>query len=64
MFTGLTRKFEIHQNLKDLLISTEDLLLIENSPFDNYWGIGKSGDGFNKLGILLMRIREIVKNAT
>jgi ribA/ribD-fused uncharacterized protein len=64
MFTGLKMKFETHPSLKDLLLSTGDLLLIENSPFDNYWGIGKTGDGFNKLGIILMRIREIIKNAT
>jgi N-glycosidase YbiA len=64
MFSGLMKKFETHYHLKDLLLSTRDSLLIENSPFDNYWGIGKTGDGFNKLGNILMRIREIIKNAT
>lgn len=64
MFSGLKYKFDTHQQLKELLISTGDLLLIENSPFDNYWGIGKTGDGFNKLGNILMRIRKIIKNAS
>lgn len=28
-----------------------------NSPRDDFWGIGKNGNGKNMLGILLMEIR-------
>jgi hypothetical protein len=63
MLTGLQKKFDTHHHLKNLLVSTGDLLLVENSPFDNYWGIGKTGAGYNKLGTLLMRIRETIKTA-
>jgi predicted NAD-dependent protein-ADP-ribosyltransferase YbiA (DUF1768 family) len=33
-------------------------MLIENSPKDSYWGIGKNKDGQNWLGKFLMKLRE------
>jgi len=63
MLLGLKKKFDSYPALQDLLLSTGDAVLIENSPYDNYWGIGKSGDGFNKLGSVLMNIRVQIKNA-
>jgi predicted NAD-dependent protein-ADP-ribosyltransferase YbiA (DUF1768 family) len=32
--------------------------LVENSPYDYYWGVGRNGTGKNRLGILLMKLRE------
>lgn len=63
MFDGVKKKFDNHKILKELLLSTEDKLIIENSPYDNYWGIGRSGDGLNQLGTTLMRVRLKLKNA-
>jgi N-glycosidase YbiA len=57
MTFAVRNKFENNTGLKDLLILTEKKLLIENSPYDNYWGIGKTGEGYNQLGNILMRIR-------
>lgn len=57
MFNGIKNKFETHPQLGELLLSTGDTLLIENSPYDYYWGIGKTGNGLNKLGTILMRTR-------
>jgi hypothetical protein len=31
--------------------------LVEASPFDAYWGCGRSGKGKNRLGQLLMQVR-------
>lgn len=58
MMTAVTLKFENDSELKALLLMTEDILLIENSPYDNYWGIGRAGKGLNRLGTILMRVRE------
>lgn len=62
MMTALQQKFSTHKNLKQLLLSTGDQLIIENSPYDNYWGIGSVGTGRNQLGTILMRVRELLKH--
>jgi len=60
---GVQRKFDSHEKFKNLLLSTGDNLIIENSPYDNYWGIGSTGDGLNQLGTTLMRVRQKLNNA-
>jgi ribA/ribD-fused uncharacterized protein len=57
MLKGLEIKFQ-HPRLKKMLLKTKDAKLIENSPTDYYWGVGASGTGKNRLGILLMQVRE------
>ena len=57
MKIGLKAKFTQHQDLKDLLLSTGTRLIAENSPYDDYWGLGKHKHGQNKLGKLLMELR-------
>jgi N-glycosidase YbiA len=63
MTIGVQRKFDSHENLINLLLSTGENLIIENSPYDNYWGIGSTGDGLNQLGTSLMRVRQKLNNA-
>lgn len=62
MMTAVLQKFNTHENLKQLLLSTGNQLIIENSPYDNYWGIGSVGTGRNQLGTILMRVREHLSN--
>lgn len=62
MMTAVLQKFNTHESLKQLLLSTGDQLIIENSPYDNYWGIGSVGTGRNQLGTILMRVREQLNN--
>ena len=38
-----------------------DLSRYENSPFDYKWGVGKTGNGKNLLGKVLMEVREMLK---
>ena len=57
MLYALRQKFR-HPKLREVLLSTKKRELIENSPFDAYWGIGKHGSGKNRLGKLLMQVRE------
>ncbi|GHO58965.1 NADAR family protein [Ktedonobacter robiniae] len=57
MLKAVRRKFELHTQLRKLLLATGAEELIENAPSDYYWGCGSDGSGQNKLGQLLMRIR-------
>lgn len=56
MINGLRAKFKIPA-LKALLRDTGTKILVERSPHDNYWGSGRSGNGRNRLGYLLMQVR-------
>ena len=51
-----------HKDLQKLLLNTENQLLIEHTPLDNYWGDGGNGSGKNRLGQLLRNDKKI--NAT
>ena len=63
MKDGLLAKFSQNQELKDLLLSTEDKVLIEHAPWgDSYWGDGGDGNGMNRLGVLLMEVRDELSN--
>ena len=64
MYQGLQAKFTQHPSLKSLLVNTGDKILVENSPRDSYWGWGKNQKGENKLGLLLMKLREEFTNST
>jgi hypothetical protein len=57
MYRALKAKFHNFHMWKKLM-ETGDKELIEDSPYDYYWGIGRNGTGKNRLGILLMKVRE------
>jgi ribA/ribD-fused uncharacterized protein len=57
MFSALIAKFTQRKELKDALLLTGDQEIIEASPSDYYWGIGKNSTGLNKLGRMLQLIR-------
>ena len=57
MFKGVLKKFETHQDIRKILLSTGEQLLVEDSPTDYYWGCGKDRSGKNKLGLILMEVR-------
>lgn len=58
MFKAVLKKFETHEDLCRLLIATGDNELVENSDSDFYWGCGWNGTGQNKLGKILMEVKE------
>jgi ribA/ribD-fused uncharacterized protein len=58
MYDALMAKFTQNEDAKQVLLSTGDNTLIEDSPVDWYWGCGANGKGKNRLGILLMRLRD------
>jgi len=57
MYRALKAKFTQHSRCKETLLSTGDALIIEDSPYDYYWGCGKTHLGKNRLGWLLMKLR-------
>lgn len=69
---GNISKFSQNPLLMKLLLSTEDKILVEASPFDKRWGIGIDAKsslandptkwlGDNRLGFDLMRVRDILR---
>lgn len=62
MKKALFAKFTQHTSLKNLLISTGDEAIGEDSPYDYIWGLGKNGSGQNLLGKALEEIREQIKS--
>ena len=62
MQQAVLKKFETHADLREILLSTGDEEIVENSPIDYYWGCGKDGSGKNKLGLILMTVRILLRD--
>lgn len=67
MLTVLREKFSKHKDLGDRLLDTGDKVLIEGTAWhDSYWGVCYcekcAGVGKNRLGELLMKVREELKS--
>lgn len=58
MRTALRAKFTQHPELGDLLRGTGSAPLVEHTANDRYWADGGDGSGKNRLGVLLMELRE------
>lgn len=56
LYRGLKAKFEQNIVLQNLLEKTDPEELVEQSPWDSYWGSG-SGNGKNRMGFLVMKLR-------
>ena len=54
----LRAKVAQNQDVKDCLQKTGKKAIIENSPWDGFWGIGENGKGQNQIGKILMMIRD------
>jgi len=66
---GNLLKFSQHEKFKEFLLSTNDKILVEASPYDTIWGIGmletnpkaenpSQWNGENLLGFALMEVRD------
>lgn len=73
MYKGVYEKFYQNKNLRDILLETENKILVESSPYDKVWGIGlneneaklihpSKWEGKNLLGKVLMEVRKKLKN--
>ncbi|MEP0874117.1 NADAR family protein [Trichocoleus desertorum AS-A10] len=61
MQKAVLQKFRTHADIREILLATGDEILVENSPIDYYWGCGKDDSGKNKLGQILMAVRETLR---
>jgi ribA/ribD-fused uncharacterized protein len=61
MYKAVYEKFTQHRCLTELLLSTGDATIIEHTRNDYYWGDGGDGSGKNRLGKILMQVRESIK---
>lgn len=63
MLQVLRMKFSQNPEIAKELLATGDAILIEHTRNDDYWADGGDGSGKNKLGLLLMQVREELKNS-
>ncbi|GAA2143358.1 N-glycosidase YbiA [Kitasatospora kazusensis] len=57
MRRALAAKFRAHADIREILLSTADEEIVEDTTTDHYWGRGRTGTGRNMLGRILMRTR-------
>ena len=58
MLEALRAKFAQHEGLEAKLLATGEARLVERTSKDRYWADGGDGKGRNRLGELLMKVRE------
>jgi ribA/ribD-fused uncharacterized protein len=63
MRRALHAKFTYNAELKKILLSTNKDEIVEKTTLDYYWGCGKDGTGRNRLGMLLMELRDKLRRA-
>jgi ribA/ribD-fused uncharacterized protein len=61
MRRAVMRKFETHADIREILFSTGETPIVENAPKDYYWGCGADGTGENRLGAILMDVRDTLR---
>ena len=64
MFMVLRAKFAQHPDLRMLLFESGDRKLVEHTEEDAYWGDAGDGSGQNRLGHLLMQVRDELRRGT
>ena len=73
IFCRVERKLLQVKNMRDILLATENKILVEASPLDTIWGIGYAKDspaatdpkawrGLNLLGFALMEVRDEIRS--
>lgn len=58
MLTINIQKYSQNEDLRNILLSTGNRTIVEDSPFDYVWGTGRDGSGQNLLGKVLMEARD------
>ena len=58
MHDAVLAKFSQHADLRATLLATGGSTIVEHTKNDAYWGDGGDGSGKNRLGEILMEVRE------
>lgn len=61
MYQAVLKKFLTHLDIQAVLLSTQETLIVEDSPTDYYWGCGFQRTGQNQLGKILMQVRQAIQ---
>ena len=61
MHEAVQAQFEQHPDIRAVLLGTGTETLIEAARNDSYWGYGPDGKGQNKLGLILMEVRDALR---
>ncbi|TAF05944.1 MAG: NADAR family protein [Nostocales cyanobacterium] len=61
MRAAVLKKFLTHAEIREVLLVTDNEVLVENSPTDYFWGCGADKTGENHLGKILMSVREEIR---
>lgn len=61
MRIAVMEKFKQNDEARDILLATNDLVLVEHTKNDSYWGDGGDGSGKNMLENILMETRNILR---
>lgn len=64
MTRALYSKAQQNQEVRDCLLATGDLKIVETSLYDHYWGLGRDQRGENMLGRVWMDIRSRLRQAS
>lgn len=51
-------KHEQNEDVQDVLLRTGSRAIVENSPWDDFWGCGAEGTGRNVMGKIWMKVRD------
>lgn len=63
IMTELVRaKVTQNDDVKACLLATGNKQIVENSPWDTFWGIGEDGSGQNQMGKILMQLRDELRS--
>jgi len=52
-----------HPYVREQLLATEDVLIVEDSPVDSFWGWGADRQGRNELGKVWMKLRAELRSS-
>jgi N-glycosidase YbiA len=63
MKRAVLMKFTQHGELREQLLGTGEARIVEHTENDSYWGDGGDGSGKNRLGQILMRVRELLRQS-
>jgi N-glycosidase YbiA len=58
MYEIIKAKVTQNEDVLQQLEKSDGKKIVENSPWDSFWGVGKDGKGENHLGKIWMKIRE------
>lgn len=61
MRKAVFEKFSQNKSIRNILISTKDEVIVEDTSSDYYWVIKSNGTGKNMLGKILMEVRNQLK---